>query len=79
VPKEVFGPRASGDVVVRSTALRPTMGFEMTLVRESRALPNSLNCKRISVVGAAVAGCLRGLDLIVRISLQDPVHTLALP
>jgi hypothetical protein len=56
VPKEVFGPSMSENVVVRSTALRPTMGFEMILVKESKAFCNAINGKRTAVVRALVKG-----------------------
>jgi hypothetical protein len=55
VPKDKFGPLQGGrDVVVRTTALQPTLGFEMTIVRESKSLSHTLNFKRRGVVRALV-------------------------
>jgi hypothetical protein len=45
----VFG-QADSDAVVRSVVLRPTLGMEIGLFRESRSLPFMLNTKRQAVV-----------------------------
>jgi hypothetical protein len=51
VPKDKFGPlQGDRDVVVKTTALRPTLGFEMTIQRESKTLSHTLNFKRRGVV-----------------------------
>jgi hypothetical protein len=51
VPKEAFGPcQGANRFVIRSKALRPTVGFEMTLRDESKSLSNVMNFKRRATV-----------------------------
>lgn len=52
LPRRVFGvDPITNRTSVRSVALRPTRGFEMTLQEESRTLSHSLNMKRVCQVG----------------------------
>jgi hypothetical protein len=77
VPKDKFGPLQGGeDVVVRTLGLRPTPGFEMTIVRESKALSHTLNFKRRGVVRKKMSSP-RKMKIWPR-SFQNPVHTTAL-
>jgi hypothetical protein len=75
LPKRVFGQTCDNSAVVRSVCLRPTLGFEMTMLEESRSLPQALNFKRMAVVRARVhILCVSSSHTF---QLQDPVHSLA--
>jgi hypothetical protein len=54
IPKSKFGCY-DNDLVVRNMALRPTLGFQIGIFRESKALAHSANLKRFSCVSRASA------------------------
>ena len=54
LPQAAFGQDCTTNtLVVRSTCLRPSAGFEMTILEESRSLSHCLNMKRQATVIAA--------------------------
>jgi hypothetical protein len=77
IPLEAFG-WSNNDLVVRNMALRPTMGFQIGIFRESKALCCSANLKRLSSVSIVFVCCPLGKKFIFFFSSKDTVHTVTL-
>jgi hypothetical protein len=80
IPVSKFGCYDNA-LVVRSVALRPTEGFQIAILRESRSLPSSINLKRFASVSARslFRWPLQPRQRRVSLVFQDCVHSTALP
>jgi hypothetical protein len=76
IEEEAFTPLYGHLTCVRTTTMRPTLGFEMTIREQTRSLPNAMNTKRRCVVGRPFLS--PSISQSLTLVLQDAVHSLPL-